>query len=73
MADRIPADNSPSMASLLGGIVSDSQTLMRQEIALARTELIREWDNAKTAAGELAVGAVSGPAEVQAASVRPQL
>jgi len=45
------------MASLLGGIVSDVQTLVRQEIALAKTEMIREWDKTKIAAGELAVGA----------------
>ncbi|SRR5579885_1378542 len=56
MADRIPADTSPSMASLLGGIATDLQTLMRQEIALAKTEMIREWDKAKTAAGSMAVG-----------------
>jgi uncharacterized membrane protein YqjE len=56
MADRIPADTSPSMASLLGGIVSDIQTLIRQEVALARTELQREWEKAKTAAGSMAAG-----------------
>jgi protein-S-isoprenylcysteine O-methyltransferase Ste14 len=56
MADRIPTDTSQSMASLLGGIVSDIQTLIRQELALARTEIQREWDKAKTAAGSMAVG-----------------
>jgi len=45
------------MASLLGGIVSDIQTLVRQEIQLAKTEMLREWDKAKTAAGSLAAGA----------------
>jgi len=45
------------MASLLGGIVNDIQTLVRQEITLAKTEMIREWEKAKTAAGSLAVGA----------------
>jgi hypothetical protein len=57
MADRIPADTSPSVASLLGGIVSDLQTLIRQEVTLAKTEMIREWDKAKTAAGAMAAGA----------------
>ena len=57
MADRIPTDTSPSLASLLGGIASDIQTLIRQEIALAKTEMLREWDKAKTAAGSMAVGA----------------
>jgi hypothetical protein len=56
MSDRIPADTSPSMASLLGGIVSDIQTLVRQEVALARTEIQREWEKAKSAAGAMAVG-----------------
>ena len=57
MADRIPTESPPSMASLLGGIVSDIQTLIRQEIALAKTEMMREWDKAKTAAGSMAAGA----------------
>jgi hypothetical protein len=57
MADRIPTDTSPSMASLLGGIVNDIQTLIRQEMALAKAEMVREWDKAKTAAGSMAVGA----------------
>ena len=56
MADRIPVDTSPSVASLLGGIVSDLQALVRQEITLAKSEMIREWDKAKTAAGSMAVG-----------------
>ncbi len=58
MADRIPAaDTSPSVASLLGGIATDLQTLIRQEIALAKAEFMREWDKAKTAAGSMAAGA----------------
>lgn len=57
MIDRIPTDTAPSMSSLLGGIVSDIQTLIRQEIALAKTELLREWAKAKTAAGAMVVGA----------------
>lgn len=57
MADRIPTEAPPSMASLLGGIVADIQTLVRQEVALAKVELQREWDKAKTAAGSMAVGA----------------
>ncbi len=56
MADRISTENPPSMASLLGGIANDLQTLMRQEIALAKTEMLREWDKAKTAAGSIAAG-----------------
>jgi len=59
MIDRIPTETPPSMASLLGGIVSDIQTLVRQEITLARTEIQREWDKAKAAAGAMAVGAAA--------------
>jgi protein-S-isoprenylcysteine O-methyltransferase Ste14 len=57
MADRIPTESPPSVSSLLGGIANDLQTLIRQEIALAKTEMLREWDKAKTAAGSMAVGA----------------
>ena len=57
MADRISTESPPSMTSLLGGIVSDIQTLIRQEIALAKTEMMREWDKAKDAAGSMAAGA----------------
>lgn len=57
MADRIPSDASPNMSSLVTGIVSDVQTLVRQEVTLARTEIQREWEKAKTAAGSMAVGA----------------
>ena len=57
MADRITTESPPSMASLLTGIANDLQTLVRQEIALAKTEMLREWDKAKTAAGSMAAGA----------------
>ncbi len=56
MADRIPVESPPSMSSLLGGIVGDLQTLIRQEVTLARTEIQKEWEKAKTAAGAMAVG-----------------
>jgi Flp pilus assembly protein TadB len=46
------------MATLLGGIVSDIQTLVRQEVSLAKSEFLREWEKTKTAAGSLAAGAV---------------
>jgi hypothetical protein len=46
------------MAALLGGIVGDVQTLIRQEIALAKVEIQREWDKAKVAAESMMVGAV---------------
>ena len=43
MSDRIPTESPPGMASLLGGIVSDVQALLRQQITLAKTEIIGEW------------------------------
>jgi hypothetical protein len=57
MADRMPVNTSPGVASLLGGIVGDLQMLMRQEIALAKAEVMREWEKAKAAASEMAAGA----------------
>jgi hypothetical protein len=64
MADRIspltpPAtgDSTPSLATLVGGIVSDLQTLIRQELQLARREVQQEFDKAKFGIGMLAAGA----------------
>jgi uncharacterized membrane protein YqjE len=58
MVDRITAADSPaSMAQLVGGIVTDVQTLVRQEIQLAKTEMRQEWEKTKTAAGSMAAGA----------------
>jgi hypothetical protein len=54
MADRLapltnsaPAGPSPTLATLVGGIVSDLQTLVRQELQLARREVQQELDKAK--------------------------
>jgi len=58
MADRInAADSPPSLTGLVGGIVTDLQTLLRQELHLAKTEMRQEWDKTKTAAGAMAAGA----------------
>ena len=58
MADRINAADAPtSVTALVGGIVSDLQTLMRQELQLAKTEMRQEWHKTKTAAGSMAAGA----------------
>jgi len=58
MADRINTAESPaSMTELVGGIVSDLQTLLRQELHLAKTEIRQEWDKTKSAAGSMAAGA----------------
>jgi hypothetical protein len=59
MADRItpPSDTGPSLTALVSGIVDDLQTLIRQQVELARTEVKQEWEKTKTAAGALAAGA----------------
>jgi len=58
MADRIMTESPQSMTALLGGIIGDIQTLIRQEITLARVEIQKEWDKAKVAAGSMMAGAV---------------
>jgi len=50
----------PSMASLVGGIISDAERLVRQEIALARREMQLEFNKAKEASATLAAGAGIG-------------
>jgi hypothetical protein len=47
----------PSMASLVAGIITDAERLVRQEIALARREMQTELDKAKVASISLAAGA----------------
>ena len=54
----------PSMASLMGDIIGDVQKLVRQELALARTEVKEEVSKAKVVAiqfgAALAAAAVGG-------------
>jgi hypothetical protein len=58
MANRIDSTGSPaSMTELVGGIVNDVQTLLRQEFQLAKVEIRHEWDKTKTAATSMAAGA----------------
>jgi hypothetical protein len=59
MADRIntPVEATPSVTSLVSGIVHDFQQLLRQEVQLAKTEMRQEWEKAKTAAGAMAAAA----------------
>ncbi len=64
MSENHQADAQPGVASLVGGILDDAQTLVRQEVALAQREVALAWDKAKTGAAllsvALAVFAVSG-------------
>jgi Flp pilus assembly protein TadB len=58
MSDRInTADSATSLTQLVGGIVTDIQTLVRQELQLAKSEMRQEWAKTKTAAGAMAAGA----------------
>lgn len=54
MPDTSPTDTPPSMATLVGGLIEDTQRLIRQEAALARSEIQKEWDKTKEGAGLLA-------------------
>jgi len=47
MPDMNTAGSQPSLASLVGGLVEDTQRLVRQEMALARRELSEELEKAK--------------------------
>lgn len=47
---RSRSDDERGMAALVGDIIQDAQKLIRQELALARTEIQCEWTKAKSAA-----------------------
>jgi hypothetical protein len=72
MSDRIPSlttpatgDSTPSVATLVGGILSDLQTLIRQELQLARREVQQEVEKAKYGIAMLAAGvALLAPAAI---------
>jgi hypothetical protein len=56
MPDNVQSE-APSMASLVAGIITDAERLVRQEIALARREMQTELDKAKVASISLSIGA----------------
>jgi len=51
-----PAGEPPSVASLVGGIISDAERLVQQELKLAKKEIQHEFDKAKVAGGALLIG-----------------
>jgi hypothetical protein len=53
MTEHTPADAAPSLASLIGGLLEDTQQLIRQEVALARREGREEWTKTKEGAALL--------------------
>jgi len=50
MPDLNTAGSPPSLASLVGGLIEDTQQLVRQEAALARRELSEELNKTKSIA-----------------------
>src|SRR5947209_1313926 len=50
MVDNTPAGDQPTLASLVGGLIEDTQQLIRQEVALARREVHEEWNKTKEGA-----------------------
>lgn len=54
MPDTNPTAPQASLASLVGGLIEDTQRLIRQEVALARSEVEREWNKTKEGAAFLA-------------------
>jgi len=54
MPDNTPDSAQPSVASLVGGLIDDTQRLIRQEVALARREVEEEWAKTKEGAGLMA-------------------
>ena len=54
--ENVPRLSEPSLSSLVGGIINDFQSLMKQEVALARRELADELRKAKQAAISLGIG-----------------
>lgn len=59
-AQRVQDDFNNSITPLIGGILEDSQLLLRQEIALVRAEATQELSKAKRAGLALAVGGALG-------------
>jgi hypothetical protein len=55
MPETNPTEHAPSLATLVGGLVEDTQQLVRQEAALARHEIQAEWDKTKQGAALLGV------------------
>jgi protein-S-isoprenylcysteine O-methyltransferase Ste14 len=53
MPENLQTDLQPGVASLVGGILDDAQKLVRQELALAKREVMEAWAKTKTVAALL--------------------
>jgi len=60
MPDNLQTETSPSMTGLVSGIINDAQQLIRQELALARSEVKDEWNKTKAAAASFCAAAAVG-------------
>jgi hypothetical protein len=49
------SDTQPSLSNLLGAIVGDAQTLVRQQLALFRIEMKEDFETARTASLQIAI------------------
>jgi len=58
VATDVQTQQEANVSTLVAGIVSDAQRLVRQEIALARTEIKQEITKARQAAVDFAAGGV---------------
>jgi len=56
MNNHYPETAQSSLSSLVGGIVTDAQVLVKQELALAKSEVANELQKAKEAAFSLGLG-----------------
>jgi len=56
MAENVQSETTPSMASLVTGIIGDAERLVKQEVTLARRELQAEFEKLKTAIMSMALG-----------------
>jgi len=60
MPEQLQTETQPSLTALVAGIINDVQQLIRQELALAKSEVKQEWDKTKTAAVSFGTSAVVG-------------
>src|SRR3954454_11482291 len=58
--DDLPEPSLRSVGEVLGDITSDLSTLLRQEIELAKAEIMQSVDHAKAAGGMFAGAGVAG-------------
>jgi uncharacterized membrane protein YqjE len=64
MADHTPNLREPTVSALVTGIVADAQTLMREELQLARVEIKQELKKTRDAAISFGAGAALALASV---------